>query len=64
MHMDGCGSYDLFSFKRNFDDIQQEVTLRLGKYEKSNVDIDNMDYSITAKMVSNKWFWKRLSPHF
>ena len=42
--MDGCGSYDLFSFKRNFDDIQQEVTLRLGKYEKSNVDIDNIEF--------------------
>ena len=51
--MDGCGNCDLFSFVKEFDDTQQEVTLRLGKYEKSNLDIDTMEYSITATMVSN-----------
>ena len=53
MRMDECGNCDLFSFVKKFDDIQQEVTLRLGKYEKSNLDIDTMEYSITATMVSN-----------
>ena len=51
--MDGCESCDSFSFMKNLDDVQQEVTLRIGKYEKSNFDIDTMEYSITATMVSN-----------
>ena len=51
--MDECGNCDSFSFVKKFDDIQQEVTFLLGKYEKSNLDIDTMEYSITATMVSN-----------
>ena len=56
IHIAGCVSYDLYSFVRNFDDVEQEVTLRIGKYEKSNFIIDYMEDSTRPTMVSFNGF--------